>query len=240
MLSATIAVRSAFRALIRSTRALATSTCGDAARKFAGLEEAAIPDVKERTDTALQVRLVRARTQCADEALPEASCNSRQISDGAASTSRRAQSDVRAARPQVDVANARVDLIRARNALRTAIVALNIAMAIDVDSPLQIVDNLIYQPVTIDRQALRADSLRQRPEYRQAKLRAAAAEATERQTFRNFFPDVTGSGAYGGAQTPLNEPVRHPVPELVSLRRRQPGSRGIRRRRRTSRARGRA
>ena len=69
----------------------------------------------------------------------------------------------------------------------------------------QIVDNLIYQPVTLDRQLLRADSLRQRPEYRQAKLRAAAAEALERQTFRNFFPDVTGSGAYGGAQPQFNE-----------------------------------
>src|SRR5439155_1550670 len=109
------------------------------------------------------------------------------------------------ARAEADVANARVDLIRARNALRTAIVALNIAMAIDVDSPTQIVDNLIYQPVTLDRQLLRADSLRQRPEYRQAKLRAAAAEALERQTFRNFFPDVTGSGAYGGAQPQFNE-----------------------------------
>jgi outer membrane protein TolC len=103
------------------------------------------------------------------------------------------------------VANARVDLIRARNAQRTAIVALNIAMAIDVDSPTQIVDNLIYQPTTLDRQQLRAESLRQRPEYRQAKLRAGAAEAVERQTFRNFFPDVTGTGAYGGAQSQLNE-----------------------------------
>ena len=78
-------------------------------------------------------------------------------------------------------------------------------MAIDVDAPTQIVDNLIYQPVTIDRQRLRADSLRQRPEYRQSKLRASAAEALERQTFRNFFPDVTGTGAYGGSQTQLNE-----------------------------------
>jgi len=89
--------------------------------------------------------------------------------------------------------------------LRQAIVALNIAMAIDVDTPTQLVDNLIYQPVTIDRLKLRADSLRQRPEYRQAKLQQGAAEATERQTFRNFFPDITGTGAFGGAQTPLNE-----------------------------------
>src|SRR5437016_5177779 len=155
--------------------------------------------VKEAyTNTLFSQRLIRVQEQ----ALERGELNLRSAK-GFFDVGTRPKSDV--ARAEVDVANARVDLIRARNALRTAIVALNIAMAIDVDSPLQIVDNLIYQPVTIDRQALRADSLRQRPEYRQAKLRAAAAEATERQTFRNFFPDVTGSGAYGGAQTPLNE-----------------------------------
>jgi len=179
----------------------------DAARKLA---EVAVEDVELQrqlisltvkeayTNTLFSQRLIRVQEQ----AVERAELNLRSAK-GFFDVGTRPKSDV--ARAEVDVANARVDLIRARNALRTAIVALNIAMAIDVDSPLQIVDNLIYQPVTLDRQALRADSLRQRPEYRQAKLRAAAAEATERQTFRNFFPDVTGSGAYGGAQTPLNE-----------------------------------
>src|SRR5206468_56914 len=83
------------------------------------------------------------------------------------------------------VANAKLDLIRAKNALRTAIVALNTAMAINVDTPTQIVDNLVYQPVQLDRQQLRADSLRQRPEYRSAKLTAGAAEARERKAFRD-------------------------------------------------------
>jgi outer membrane protein len=184
-----------------------TLAATDAARKLA---EVAVEDVELQrqlisltvkeayTNTLFSQRLIRVQEQ----AVERAELNLRSAK-GFFDVGTRPKSDV--ARAEVDVANARVDLIRARNALRNAIVALNIAMAIDVDSPTQIVDNLIYTPVTIDRQLLRADSLRQRPEYRQAKLRSAAAEATERQAFRNFFPDITGSGAYGGAQTPLNE-----------------------------------
>jgi outer membrane protein len=179
----------------------------DAARKLA---EVAVEDVELQrqlisltvkeayTNTLFSQRLIRVQEQ----AVERAELNLRSAK-GFFDVGTRPKSDV--ARAEVDVANARVDLIRARNALRSAIVALNIAMAINVDSPTQIVDNLIYQRTTLDRQQLRADSLRQRPEYRQAQLRAAAAEALERQTFRNFFPDVTGTGAYGAAQSQLNE-----------------------------------
>ena len=179
----------------------------DAARKLA---EVAVENVELQrqlisltvkeayTNTLFSQRLIRVQEQ----AVERAELNLRSAK-GFFDVGTRPKSDV--ARAEVDVANAKVDLIRAKNALRQAIVALNIAMAIDVDTPTQLVDNLIYQPVTIDRLKLRADSLRQRPEYRQAKLQQAAAEATERQTFRNFFPDITGTGAFGGAQTPLNE-----------------------------------
>ena len=175
----------------------------DAARKLA---EVAVEDVELQrqlisltvkeayTNTLFSQRLIRVQEQ----AVERAELNLRSAK-GFFDVGTRPKSDV--ARAEVDVANARVDLIRARNALRQAIVALNTAMAIDVDSPTQILDNLIYQPISLDRQQLRADSLRQRPEYRQSKLRQAAAEATERQTFRNFFPDVTGTGAYGGARS---------------------------------------
>jgi outer membrane protein TolC len=115
----------------------------------------------------------------------------------------RPKSDV--ARAEVDVANARVDLIRARNAERLARVALNTAMGIDVDMPTQVQDNLVYEPFSLDRAQARAEALRQRPEYRQAKLRVDAAEASERQAFRNFFPDLTGSGTYGGTRAELAE-----------------------------------
>src|SRR5712691_2973406 len=113
----------------------------------------------------------------------------------------RPKSDV--ARAEVDVANARLSVIQAKNAERLALVALNTAMAIDVDTPTTIQDNLVYEPVTLDRLAVRAEALRQRPEYRQAKLSADAAEALQRQAFRNFFPDITSTGTYGGVRPEL-------------------------------------
>src|SRR5206468_4698974 len=81
----------------------------------------------------------------------------------------------------------------------------NTAMAIDVDTPTDVQDNLVFEAVGLDRGQLRTESLKQRPEYRQAKLLVGAAEATERQTFRNFFPDISGTGSYGGTQPQLNE-----------------------------------
>src|SRR5437773_6026718 len=184
-----------------------TLAATDASRKLA---EVAVEDVELQrqlialavkeayTNTLFSQRLIRVQEQ----ALERGELNLRSAK-GFFDVGTRPKSDV--ARAEVDVANARVDLIRARNAYRSAIVALNIAMAIGVDSPTKIVDNLIYQPVSMDRLQLRGEALRQRPEYRQARLRAAAAEATERQTFRNFFPDISGSGTYGGTQPQLNE-----------------------------------
>jgi outer membrane protein len=107
-------------------------------------------------------------------------------------------------RAEVDVANAKVDLINARNALRTARVALNTALAIDASTETEIQDNLEYQPTTLDRAALRAEALRQSPEYRQARLQTAAAAAGVQQASRNFLPNITGTGSYGGSQLELN------------------------------------
>src|SRR5438128_4834044 len=179
----------------------------EAARKLA---EVAVEDVELQrqlislavkeayTNILFAQRLIRVQQQ----AVQRAELNLRSAK-GFFDVGTRPKSDV--ARAEVDVANARVDLIRARNALRTARVALNTAMAIDVDTPTAVQDNLVFEPVNLDRGRLRTEAIKQRPEHRQVKLRVSAAEATERQTFRNFFPDVTGSGAYGGAQTPLNE-----------------------------------
>src|SRR5437867_7708032 len=179
----------------------------DAARKLA---EVAVEDVELQrqlisltvkeayTNTLFSQRLIRVQEQ----AVERAELNLRSAK-GFFEVGTRPKSDV--ARAEVDVANAKLDLIRAKNALRTAIVALNIAMVINVDTPTQIVDNLVYQPITLDRQQLRSDSLRQRPEYRKAKLNAAAVEAKERRAFRDFFPDISGIGAYGGTQKELNE-----------------------------------
>src|SRR5262245_17282512 len=115
----------------------------------------------------------------------------------------RPKSDV--ARAEVDVANARLDLIRARNAERLARVALATAMGLPATTPLQIQDNLVYQPVTMDRSRLAEEALRMRPEYRQARLNAEANVARLRRAQRDFFPDITGGGFYGAARTDMNE-----------------------------------
>ena len=109
-----------------------------------------------------------------------------------------------AVRAEVDVANAKVDLINARNALRTARVALNTAMAVDASAQTEIKDNLEYEPTTIDRAALRAEAIRQSPEYRQARLQSSAAEAGVQAASRNFLPNISGTGSYGGTQLDLN------------------------------------
>ena len=109
-----------------------------------------------------------------------------------------------AVRAEVDVANAKVDLINARNALRTARVALNTAMAVDASAQTEIKDNLEYEPTTIDRVALRAEAIRQSPEYRQARLQSSAAEAGVQAASRNFLPNISGTGSYGGTQLDLN------------------------------------
>ncbi len=179
----------------------------EAARKLA---EVAVEDVElQRQLISLAVkeaytnilfagRLIRVQ----DQAVQRAELNLRSAK-GFFEVGTRPKSDV--ARAEVDVANARVDLIRARNALRTARVALNTAMAIDVDTPTEIQDNLVFEAANLDRAQLRGEALRSRPEYRQSKLRVSAAEATERQTFRGFFPDISGTGSYGGSQPQLNE-----------------------------------
>jgi len=179
----------------------------EAARKLA---EVAVEDVElQRQLISLAVkeaytnilfagRLIRVQ----DQAVQRAELNLRSAK-GFFEVGTRPKSDV--ARAEVDVANARVDLIRARNALRTARVALNTAMAIDVDTPTEVQDNLVFEAANLDRAQLRGEALRSRPEYRQSKLRVSAAEATERQTFRDFFPDISGNGSYGGTQPQLNE-----------------------------------
>src|SRR5437762_9190459 len=180
----------------------------EAARKLA---EVAVEDVElQRQLISLAVkeaytnilfagRLIRVQ----DQAVQRAELNLRSAK-GFFEVGTRPKSDV--ARAEVDVANARVDLIRARNALRSARVALNTAMAIDVDTPTAVQDNLVFEPVNLDRGRLRTEAIKQRPEYHQVKLRVSAAEATERQTFRNFFPDISGIGSYGGSQLGGNQP----------------------------------
>jgi outer membrane protein TolC len=108
-------------------------------------------------------------------------------------------------RAEVDVANARVNLIRAQNVTSLARIALNTAMGAAINAPTRIKDILAYEKTTLDRDTLVAEALRNRPEYKQSKYLADAADATMRQTFRDFFPAIVGSGSYGGANADMNE-----------------------------------
>src|SRR2546426_739744 len=155
--------------------------------------------VKESyTNINFAVRLI----QVSQQAVERAELNLRSAR-GFFEVGTRPKSDV--ARAEVDVANAKVDLIRARNAERLARVALATAMGLPATTPLQIQDNLIYQAVTMDRARLAEDALRQRPEYRQARLNAEANDARLPRSFRDFFPDITGGGFYGAQRADMNE-----------------------------------
>jgi len=184
-----------------------TLAATEAARKLA---EVAAEDVElQRQLIALAVKeaytntlFARRLIRVAEQALERAELNLRSAR-GFFEVGTRPRSDV--ARAEVDVANARVDLIRARNAERLARVALATAMGLHVDTVFELEDNLAYQPVALDRAALRAEALAQRPEYRQARLQVDAAEAQARQAFRNFFPDVTAGGFYGAARSDFRE-----------------------------------
>jgi len=100
-------------------------------------------------------------------------------------------------RAEVDVANARVNVIRAQNAVNLARVALNAAMGIAVNAPTEVKDLLSYTQFPLNRDELLAEAMRNRPEYRQVKAQAEASDAFVRQTFRDFFPNLFGSGTYG-------------------------------------------
>ena len=140
--------------------------------------------------------------QVQEQALERANLNLRSAR-GFFEVGTRPKSDV--TRAEVDVANARVLLIQARNAERLARVALATAMGLMATTPLTIQDNLIYQPVSIDRVRLADDALKYRPESRQARLNAEAAVYRAKRATRDFFPDITGGGFYGAARQDMNE-----------------------------------
>ena len=108
-------------------------------------------------------------------------------------------------RAEVDVANARVSLIQAQNGVALARVSLNTVMGIAINSPTEVKDILAYEPYPVDRDSLVTEALRRRPEYLQIKAQADAADATVRQKFRSFFPNVVASGTYGAARADMNE-----------------------------------
>jgi outer membrane protein TolC len=178
----------------------------DAARKLAEISRFDIElqrqlvtlAVKEAyTNTLFAMRLIRVQRQ----ALERADLNLKSVR-GFFDVGTRPKSDV--VRAEVDVANARVDNIRADNAERLARVALNTSMGVPANTKFELVDNLVYVKVTDPDRDLVAEALKQRPEYTQAKLRIEGSESLLKRSFRDFFPDVVGTGSYGGVRSSLD------------------------------------
>jgi len=78
-------------------------------------------------------------------------------------------------------------------------------MAIDVDSPLQIVDNLIYQPVTIDRQGAPGRLAAPAPRVPASQAARGCRRSHGASDLSQLLSGCDGQRRYGGAQTPLNE-----------------------------------
>jgi outer membrane protein len=183
-----------------------TVASADAARKLAEVSRFDIElqrqlvtlAVKEAyINTLFAQRLIRVQRQ----ALERAELNLKSVR-GFYDVGTRPKSDV--VRAEVDVANARVDNIRADNAERVARVALNTGMGVAATTKFDLVDNLVYVKVSDSADDLVAEALKRRPEYTQAKLRIESAESLLKRTFRDFFPDVVGTGSYGGVRADLN------------------------------------
>ena len=184
-----------------------TAASVDAARKLAEVSRYDIElqrqlvtlAVKEAyINTLFAQRLIRVQRQ----ALERADLNLKSVR-GFYEVGTRPKSDV--VRAEVDVANARVDTIRADNLERLARVALNTAIGVAATTKFDLVDNLVYIKVTDSAEDLVSEALKRRPEYQQGKLRIETAESLLKRSFRDFFPDIVGTGSYGGVRTDLNE-----------------------------------
>ena len=87
-------------------------------------------------------------------------------------------------------------------------------MGIAVNAPTEVKDILAYQQFPMDRNHLVAEAIRNRPEYRQVKAQADAADAFVRQTFRDFFPNL---GRQRHLRRGRRSPAR-PPPDLADPR----------------------
>jgi len=184
-----------------------TSAAADSAKKLADValldvenqRQLAVLAVREAyTNMLLAQRLVRVNL----DALQRAQLNLRaanRLADGGI----RPKADI--ARSEIDVANGEIGLVSATGSQGLARAALNVALGIDVRAETRITDNLSDEPVHLDRNALLADALGRRPEYLQAKLQVQSNEAIERLAVRQFFPNISAIGTYGGSQLELNK-----------------------------------
>src|SRR5262245_1812434 len=102
-------------------------------------------------------------------------------------------------RAEVELANARVAQIRARNLVQLNQVTLANALGLPATTPIEVQDILTYEPIALDREALRTEALGNRPELAQALARIEAARAQMNGARARYFPDLAATGSIGGA-----------------------------------------
>jgi outer membrane protein TolC len=102
-------------------------------------------------------------------------------------------------RAEVELANARVAQIRARNLVQLNQVTLANALGLPATTPIEVEDILVYEPIALDREALRTEALGNRPELAQAQARIDQARAQVNGARARYLPDLAATGSVGGA-----------------------------------------
>lgn len=108
---------------------------------------------------------------------------------------------------EVDVSNARLNLIKAENALRLARTNLNNAIGVPDAAGYTLENQLQYEKVDLNFEAVLQKAFENRADLRALLLRQAAAHASLDLARAGHYPTLTGSAGYGrgGSDFPLGE-----------------------------------
>jgi outer membrane protein len=174
-------------ALVDEARAGSRVASGELER----VREVVVQNVRQAYYNLLQARRL---TGVADANLSRSELNLRSA-QGFYDVGTKPKSDVTKA--EVEVANARVQVIRARNLVRISETTLANALGLEATVPIEIEDNLNYEPVSLDSTQLRAEALGNRPELRQGQARLDAARAQLAGARARYLPDLSVNGSAG-------------------------------------------
>ncbi len=155
------------------------------------VREVVVQNVRQAYFNLLQARRL---TGVADANLSRSELNLRSA-QGFYDVGTKPKSDVTNA--EVQVANARVQVIRARNLVRISVTTLANALGLEATAPIEIEDNLNYEPVSLDSAQLLAEALGNRPELRQGQARLDSARAQLAGARARYYPDLTVNGSAG-------------------------------------------
>jgi outer membrane protein len=97
---------------------------------------------------------------------------------------------------EVRLANARQSLVKAENDLAVAKASFNILLRRDINTLLEIVDILGYQPFPMGFEASLEEALQQRPEIKTAQLNVYQAKEGVKIARSGFFPTLSIGGNY--------------------------------------------